>query len=79
MAEKWNETSDGFPTHDKPVLVSNGGIITTALAVWSNYEEDCGWVWEGFNNFGSLEDITSYSMDDDYQYDYWMDLPELPS
>lgn len=73
---KWNKTSDGYPTDEKPVLVSDGKSIYAALAVWTECDDMAGWLWEVLGPFHSaLNDTESYVCDDDYQFDYWRPLP----
>lgn len=78
---KWNKTSDGYPTTEVPVLVSDGKYIFAALAVWIDLDEDSsGWLWEVTDFYHSaLNDIGSYEMDDDYQFEYWMTMPDPPA
>lgn len=70
--EKWIRTKDRLPDYDVPVLVFNGWVHAAMLS----YEE--GWLWCAYQGYGSLCDNTCYECDDDYQYDYWMPLPEPP-
>ena len=75
----WNKTEDGYPTSEVPVLVSNGNFIYGALATWVEADETCGWLWEVIDyGSGALNDTDSYTCDDDYQFKYWMEMPELP-
>ena len=75
----WNKTSDGFPTHEKPVLVSNGKWIQAALATYVVADEGEGWIWEVLEFYNpTLNDVGSYCWDDDYDFDYWMEMPGLP-
>ena len=79
MMSKWNKTSDGYPTSEKPVLVCNGKFIYAALATYVYADESEGWLWEVMDGFhGALNDAGTYECDDDYQFDYWMDMPEPP-
>ena len=75
---KWNKTSEGYPNTQKPVLVRDGHRnIYAALAVWVDCDDGTGWVWEVTTMYHSaLNDINSYELDDDYEYDEWMALPE---
>ena len=76
----WNKTAEGFPTTEMPVLVSDGTRIYTALAVWVEADESEGWLWEVMDFCqGPINDIGSYCCDDDYQFEYWMPMPELPA
>jgi len=75
----WNKTSDGYPTHEKPVLVSNGKWIYAALAIYVVADESEGWIWEGQDAWDrELNNVGSYCLDDEYEFEYWIDLPDLP-
>ena len=75
----WHKTSDGFPTHNQPVLVCNDKWIQAALAVYVVADESEGWIWEVLECYhNSLNDIYSYYADDGYEFEYWIDLPDLP-
>lgn len=77
---EWNKTEDGFPIHEEPVLVSTGKYIYAACAVWIDCGEDGnGWLWHVLDyGHACLNFADNFVLDDDYSFEYWMDMPEAP-
>ena len=87
---EWIKFKDRKPPDDVPVLVCDKWghdgqpYIYAALYHYDEYCENAeggqgGFYWIPYNNSGHLDDAGSYDdWDDDYNYEYWMPLPQPP-